>query len=120
MTDESKNFIQMAIFSHRAFDYHLHLKLGYISMPQVNIHCVGNHLSSWFFEILDFWLPDARRTFIEACRSFFQARRTLFLDERRAFVRRVALIFPMGNTWVPNGRRTRIRCVTLYLSQNKK
>jgi hypothetical protein len=35
------------------------LKLGYISMPQVNIHCVGNHLRSWFFEILDFWGPDA-------------------------------------------------------------
>jgi hypothetical protein len=47
MIDEGKNFIQMTIFHKRAFDYHLHLKLGYISMPQVNIHCVGNHFATF-------------------------------------------------------------------------
>jgi hypothetical protein len=47
MTDESKNFIQMTKFSQKAFDYHLHLKLGHISMPQVNIHCVGNHFATF-------------------------------------------------------------------------
>jgi hypothetical protein len=85
-------------------------------MPQVNIHCMGNYLRSWFFEILDFWGPDARRAFIEPRCSFFQARRALLLDQRHAFVRRITLLpngqrtlirrvalFPMGNTWVPNG-----------------
>jgi hypothetical protein len=37
-----KNSFKWLYFYKRAFDYHLHLKLGYISMPQVNIHCVGN------------------------------------------------------------------------------
>jgi hypothetical protein len=87
---------------------------------------MGNHLRSWFFEILDFWGLDARCAIIEA-------RHALFLDERRtlvrhvallpngrhALIRRVALFLPMGNMWVPNGRRALIRCVTLYLSQNQ-
>jgi hypothetical protein len=35
-------------YSHkRAFDYHLHLKLGYISMPRLNINCVGNHFATF-------------------------------------------------------------------------
>jgi hypothetical protein len=46
MTDESKIFIQIPYFHKIAFDYHLHLKLGYISMPQVNIYCVSNHFAT--------------------------------------------------------------------------
>jgi hypothetical protein len=48
-------------FHKRVFDYHLHLELGYISMLQVNIHCVGNHFATFrcalgFFEILDIFM----------------------------------------------------------------
>jgi hypothetical protein len=68
-------------------------------MPQVNIHCVGNHLCSWFFEILDFWEPDARHALIDAHHA-------LFLDERCVLVRRVALL--------PNGQCALIRCIAFF------
>jgi hypothetical protein len=43
-------------FHKRAFSYHLHLKLGCISMPQVNIYCVGNHFATfcWTLGFLKF------------------------------------------------------------------
>jgi hypothetical protein len=44
---------------------------------------------------------------------------TLLPNGRRALIRRVSL-FPMGNTWVTNGRRVLIWCVALYLSQIQK
>jgi hypothetical protein len=69
----------------------------------------------------------ARCAFIETRRSFFQARHGLFQmrdaclvrrvillpNGRCALITRIALLFPMGNTWVPNGRRALISCITL-------
>jgi hypothetical protein len=42
-----KNLCKLPYFHKRAFDYHLHFKLGYISMPQVNIHCMCNHFATF-------------------------------------------------------------------------
>jgi hypothetical protein len=41
---------------------------------------------------------------------------TLLPNGRHALIRRVALFFAMGNTWVAIGRHTLIRCIALYLS----
>jgi hypothetical protein len=58
-----KNLFKQPYFHKRAFDYHFRLKLGYISRPQVNIHCLGNHFATFrcalsFLKFLTFswWL----------------------------------------------------------------